>query len=1050
MNMSTRSESPPGRGKATGESRAKSSSSVSPTWLRGLSRTSLAILLILYITLVHFTGLLIFTRGFLLTRLSIPNVTPPYTPESPSPIPHRHSKAIILIIDALRTDFISPYHPRPSSPNHHGVLTLPAELTASHPRHSLIFNSYSDPPTTTMQRLKGIMTGSLPTFVDAGANFASTAIEEDSLISQLVAANKKIAFMGDDTWVHLFPESFNHAHPFDSFNVEDLHTVDNGVIEHLFPYLHPSNSSQWDVLIGHFLGVDHVGHRVGPERDTMKTKLAQMDEVLRRVVKMMDDDTLLVLLGDHGMDSKGNHGGDSELETAAALWLYSKTPIFGGSIDNEFIESLPTYTYPRSPKSLRHVNQIDLLPTLSYLLGLPIPFNNLGTVIPETLGSMEDLEKATRRNALQIVDYITEYGDDKILSALMQVRQKADTAAKLLTLIESGKHRGDDTLYPTMTGMMKAKDIKIAQARHHSVVAHRKVATEALEELRALWAQFSVPLIVYGTTILGFSIPVLYAMYSGVRAGGQKWDVYLALALETAALPSVGAGVVGFIVAVTAFRADFQHGIYTFFGSMIFASEVVLAVPLLFQRPNFQVNLQTAIGPLILVIHAVSFASNSFIMWEDRVLLFLLSTIPVVNMFKSPTAPTSLMRWRTALLSLVILIVARLIGSITVCREEQQPYCRVTFFSGSTATAPTWALAAIGFVAFQLPRAVGITLNQSKSLAGPAPRFLGLTWRLSLLLSAGYWVLEWLEFYPGLVSERIPLVRTVRTWLARAIWVSIIGIMPYSWSFSPLCIRVQRDADQSGEKAVTVFGFANSYGSTYLLFLLIPFTAVHLVSYPMGQLALGGMLIILLAHLEITDTQRDAALMKLSFASSSASTFDPNADSSSSTLIRPTFTESTLLALLGLLGFFSTGHQAVLTSIQWKAAFVGFQSVTYPFSPLFVIINTWGPVALSALAVPLLGIWNISPRPQSTLPILGHVLQLVLGFMIYHTSITFTSAFFAAWLRRHLMVWKVFAPRFMLAGVTLLVVDICLLVAVAIGFRTTSWKVSKTFRCVAV
>ena len=67
--------------------------------------------------------------------------------------------------------------------------------------------------------------------------------------------------MGDDTWMTVFPDLFEPSltFPYDSFNVEDLHTVDNGVIAHLFPLL--NRTRDWDVLIGHFLGVDHVGHR---------------------------------------------------------------------------------------------------------------------------------------------------------------------------------------------------------------------------------------------------------------------------------------------------------------------------------------------------------------------------------------------------------------------------------------------------------------------------------------------------------------------------------------------------------------------------------------------------------------------------------------------------------------------------------------------------------------------------------------------------------------------------------------------------------------------
>ena len=39
----------------------------------------------------------------------------------------------------------------------------------------------------------------------------------------------------------------------------------------------------WDVLIAHFLGVDHCGHRFGPDHPAMAEKLTQMDEVIRSV-----------------------------------------------------------------------------------------------------------------------------------------------------------------------------------------------------------------------------------------------------------------------------------------------------------------------------------------------------------------------------------------------------------------------------------------------------------------------------------------------------------------------------------------------------------------------------------------------------------------------------------------------------------------------------------------------------------------------------------------------------------------------------------------------
>ena len=75
-----------------------------------------------------------------------------------------------------------------------------------------------------------------------------------------------------------FPDSFERYYPYPSFNVKDLHTVDNGVMSHLIPEI---ERSDWDVIIAHFLGVDHCGHRYGPYHPAMAEKLTQMDVVLR-------------------------------------------------------------------------------------------------------------------------------------------------------------------------------------------------------------------------------------------------------------------------------------------------------------------------------------------------------------------------------------------------------------------------------------------------------------------------------------------------------------------------------------------------------------------------------------------------------------------------------------------------------------------------------------------------------------------------------------------------------------------------------------------------
>jgi hypothetical protein len=148
--------------------------------------------ILLYLAFLHLVGIYLFTRGFLLSRLSLSTRASCSISDHPCALPPTHNRAVFLIIDALRFDFLSPHPPDPHSPYHHNVLTLPRELTAEQPRNSFLFNAHADPPTTTLQRIKGLVTGSLPTFVDMGHNFGGTSIAEDSIILQLQQANKTV------------------------------------------------------------------------------------------------------------------------------------------------------------------------------------------------------------------------------------------------------------------------------------------------------------------------------------------------------------------------------------------------------------------------------------------------------------------------------------------------------------------------------------------------------------------------------------------------------------------------------------------------------------------------------------------------------------------------------------------------------------------------------------------------------------------------------------------------------------------------------------------
>ncbi|XP_054545058.1 GPI ethanolamine phosphate transferase 3 isoform X4 [Talpa occidentalis] len=375
------------------------------------------LLFLAWVSFLFYAGIALFTSGFLLTRVELTNHSSCQELPGPGSLPwrsqgepgacwmaSRFSRVVLVLIDALRFDFAQPQHSQvpgapPVSLPFLGKLGTLQRILEIQPHHARLYQSKADPPTTTMQRLKALTTGSLPTFVDAGSNFASYAIVEDNLIKQLTSAGRRVVFMGDDTWKDLFPRAFSQAFFYPSFNVRDLHTVDNGILEHLYPTM---DSGEWDVLIAHFLGVDHCGHKHGPHHPEMAKKLSQMDQVIQGLVERLENDTLLVVIGDHGMTMNGDHGGDSELEISAALFLYSPTALFPS-------------TPPEEPEV---VPQINLVPTLALLLGLPIPFGNIGEVMTELFSKVEDSQlhssalaqaSALHLNAQQVSRFLHTY-----------------------------------------------------------------------------------------------------------------------------------------------------------------------------------------------------------------------------------------------------------------------------------------------------------------------------------------------------------------------------------------------------------------------------------------------------------------------------------------------------------------------------------------------------------------------------------------------------------------------------------------------------------------
>ncbi|KFP08492.1 GPI ethanolamine phosphate transferase 2, partial [Calypte anna] len=303
----------------------------------------------------------------------------------PSPL---FKKVVIVLIDALRDDFVF---------GSKGKQFMPYTTQVVEKGTSYSFIAEAKPPTVTMPRIKALMTGGIPAFIDVIVNLNSPALLDDNLIWQAKTAGKRIIFYGDDTWVKLFPKHFVEYDGTTSFFVSDFTEVDDNVTRHLDRVL---KREDWDLLILHYLGLDHIGHMTGPNSPLVGPKLHEMDNILKKIhisLLSKEEDSLpnlLVVCGDHGMSETGSHGGSSEGEILTPLLF----------ISSAFEKRSGPLTQPEL------VQQTDLASTLAVGLGLPIPRNSVGNLIFPVVGgrSMREQLRFVHLNGFQLSRLLQE------------------------------------------------------------------------------------------------------------------------------------------------------------------------------------------------------------------------------------------------------------------------------------------------------------------------------------------------------------------------------------------------------------------------------------------------------------------------------------------------------------------------------------------------------------------------------------------------------------------------------------------------------------------
>ncbi|XP_004521984.1 GPI ethanolamine phosphate transferase 3 [Ceratitis capitata] len=1023
------------------------------------------------------SGVLLFSRGFLLSRVSKTDVSScrqlslnesdeyflneeivneifkDVNATSNLCLPQK-SKVIILVIDALKYEF-GVYNENLSNPlPYENKLTIFNDLLQSDPDSARLMRFKADPPTTTLQRLKGLTTGSLPTFVDMGSNFASPEINEDNIIDQIVQHGLPVVFLGDSTWTDLYPRRFKRSYSYPSFDIFDLDTVDNKIQQNLPKEL---AKNDWQVLIAHFLGVDHCGHKHGPLHEEMERKLNEMNEVIKFVAAKMDSGTTLLVMGDHGMTASGDHGGETEDETTALIFAYTKVNKFVGS---EFGSDNTT------------MQQIDLVPTLATILGVPIPYSNLGIInfnlVPDVkvpyMAKFQALLLHAWQNAHQMYLYFFNYALENKRTFSVDELDNMHNEYILFT------HRVK-TVYNELAFKSVVRDLN----------ANMRLI---LNTCREIWVKFDAVQMSQG--LLFTLLPIFFAfMLINNLNALELYHTFTLRGIGYTYLINIAAGFFGYRYFKSfSFKSE-EHGV-------IFSTHLISTLVLIFHTlQNWRTiasnssavrrfgNMPTRV---IFIITISVFFSNSFVIEEPKILSYLLVACILLlsyevlqkclrSEFNKRLKWSQLLRsitLRLLLFSVLAIIFVRYTYTLFRCREEQGNCADFSnnnaggFSLKRPASGKTYISAVVIIVLYST--LCRLYLRHSGSLTGGSPNVwlarYGPT--IASICAGGHLLLAHsavknvkrahidamaLVIY-GLMLVQIVVVcvSPLLTFYVLPSFTMPIQIKPWDNIVPQIFKKIKRMYDDAESRMnqmdVMVYGLTTVYSSATIVFGL--FLSMVLIVLLEAHATIGMISCVAIAVVII--------LVHSTLRYRTAENFE--------NCIQPTFTGIISWFLLAHFCFFATSHQTTLSQIDWRAAFVGRTSGlgnSHLISGTLVILNTFcGQVFFfsmyNLLSVSTFALCALFPKLIKSTSANGNTtngsnanalnegigVDMMRGeFVLFENEGTFLAGSFKLAVQflilqgvkvfcamiactihcRHLMVWKIFAPRFIYEGI---------------------------------
>ncbi|HEX7599284.1 MAG TPA: alkaline phosphatase family protein, partial [Polyangia bacterium] len=324
-----------------------------------------------------------------------------HSPKSLTPLtdhnPPLTEKLLLIVVDALRADTALDGSRMPQ-------LAAAAKRGASGV-------AMTTPLTMTIPGLRALGCGTSSDYLDLFENWGAGVTNQPNLLANLKSAGFGTGLIGDDAWARLYRPWLDTSQTEVNLSGFEyyLHAMDKPDEVHFeraqrsLAAAHPPC-----FLIVHFVGLDHAGHKLGPQSEVYASLARRMDEKIAGLMRAVDSETTVLVTSDHAMTNRGGHGG-GDLEAR-------QTPIvmLGKGI---------------RPTAGLDIEQVDLAATMAVLLGVPIPAQSIGRIVHQALDtSDQQLEAALQQNRNQLLHLLKATYPTRWEKRLGDARQRTNIA----------------------------------------------------------------------------------------------------------------------------------------------------------------------------------------------------------------------------------------------------------------------------------------------------------------------------------------------------------------------------------------------------------------------------------------------------------------------------------------------------------------------------------------------------------------------------------------------------------------------------------------------